>query len=338
MRLDELARRIGGEVAGDPSIEITRVVPPEEAGPGTIVVLSDPRQIPAAEAARAAVILSQDSPPTSSPGIRVRNARVAFALALRALMLQKAPPPGVHPTGILGERVHLGAGVSVGPYAVIADDVTLGDRVQVHAHAVIEDHVQIGPDCVLHPHVAIRHGCTLGARVVLQTGTVIGSDGFGYAQDGERRHIPIPQVGTVALADDVEIGANSAVDRATLGVTRIGRGSKLDNFIHIAHNVEVGEDVAMAAACFVAGSTTIGNRVLIGGSVAIGDHIKIGDDAVVLGDSAIPTDIPPGAVVAGHPAWPRMAQRRAEAAFQRLPEVVQQLRKLEQRVRQLEGG
>ncbi len=338
MRLDALAQRVGGDLVGDPSIEVHQVVSPEEARPGTVVVLTDPRRLPEVEAARAPVILSRDAPETHLPAIRVGNVRLALALAIRAFVPPKTPPPGIHPTCVVGSRARIGDGAFLGPLVTVGDDVTIGARAQIHPHGVVEDGVQIGPECVLHARVTIRYGCSLGARVVIQSGTVIGSDGFGYAQDAQRRHVLIPQVGRVVIGDDVEIGANVTVDRGTLGATRIGRGTKLDNLIHIAHNVQIGEDVAIAAAVFIGGSTRIGNRVLIAGLTGIRDHIEIGDDAIVMGDTGVSQDVPPGEMVAGHPAWPRTSQRRAEAAYRRLPELVRRLRDLEQRVRRLEGA
>ncbi len=338
MRLDALAQRVGGDLAGDPSIEVHQVVSPEEARPGTVVVLTDPRRLPEVEAARAPVILPRDAPETQLPAIRVGNVRLALALAIRAFIPPKTPPSGIHPTCVIGSRARIDDGAFLGPLVTVGGDVTIGARAQIHAHGVIEDGVQIGPECVLHARVTIRHGCSLGARVVIQSGTVIGSDGFGYAQDAQRRHVFIPQVGRVVLGDDVEIGANVTVDRAMLGATRIGRGTKLDNLIHIAHNVQIGEDVAIAAGVFIGGSTRIGNRVLIAGLTGIRDHIEIADDAIVMGDTGVSQDVPPGEVVAGHPAWPRKSQRRAEAAYRRLPELVRRLRDLEQRVRRLEGA
>jgi UDP-3-O-[3-hydroxymyristoyl] glucosamine N-acyltransferase len=337
MRLADLAERVGGTLTGDPDLEVTRVAPPAEAGPGAVVVITDAALVPQIDGRAAAVIVREDAPATRGPAIRVRDPRLALARALRALVPAARPAPGVHATCILGERVRLGDGVFLGPYVVVGSDVVLGDRAQVHAHGILEDGVRVGPESVLHARVTIRHGCTLGARVVIQSGTVIGSDGFGYAQDDARRHVPIPQVGTVVLGDDVEIGANSAVDRATLGATRIGRGTKLDNYVHIGHNVEIGEDVAMAAACFIAGSVRIGNRVLIGGMSGVADHLTVGDDAVVLGDTGVTRDVPPRTVVAGHPARPRMQHHRAGAAAQRLPAALRELAELRRRLDRLEG-
>ncbi len=337
MRLDALAQRVDGELVGDPSIEVDAVVPPEDARPGAVVVLTDPRRLPQVEAARAVVMLPRDAPATSLPAIRVANIRMALALTLRALVPTVAPQPGVHPTCVIGTGSRIGRDVYLGPYVVVGDGVTIGDRAQVHAHGVLEQGVELGPECVLHSRVTIRHRCSLAARVIVQSGAVIGSDGFGYAQDARRRHLAIPQVGRVIIGDDVEIGANVTIDRAMLGATRIGRGTKIDNLVHIAHNVEIGEDCALAAAVFIAGSTRIGNRVLIAGLTGIRDHIEIGDDAIVMGDTGVSRDVAPGAMVAGHPAQPRLAQRRSEAAYWRLPEMVKQLRALAQRVGRLEG-
>jgi UDP-3-O-[3-hydroxymyristoyl] glucosamine N-acyltransferase len=337
MRLAELAERVGGRVIGDPDVEVGRVATPDEAGPGVVVVVADAALLAGADGRAGAVIIREDAPPTRGPAIRVRDTRLALAHALRVLMPAAPPAAGVHPTAVLGDRVRLGTGVFLGPYVVVGSDVTVGDRAQIHAHGVLEDGVRIGPDALLHPRVTIRSRCSLGARVVIQSGAVIGSDGFGYAQDAARRHVPIPQVGIVVLSDDVEVGANSTIDRATLGATRIGRGTKLDNYVHIGHNVEIGEDVAMAAACFIAGSVRIGDRVLMGGMSGVADHLTIGDDAVVMGDSGVTRDVPPRTVVAGHPARPRMQRHRADAAVLRLPEALRDLADLRRRLDRLEG-
>ena len=337
MRLDALAQRVDGELVGDPSLEVDAVVQPEEARPGAVVVLTDPRRLPEAEAAGAAVILPRDAPATALPAIRVADVRMALARAIRALVPAPPAPSGIHPTCVIGAGGRIGEGVHLGPYVVVGDGVVIGDRVQVHAHGILEEGVELGPDCVLHPRVTIRARCRLGSRVIVQSGAVIGSDGFGYAQDARRRHVPIPQVGRAVIGDDVEIGANVTIDRATLGETRIGRGTKIDNLVHIAHNVDIGEDCALAAAVFIAGSSRLGNRVLVGGLVGMADHVEVGDDAIIMGDTGVSRRVPARAVVAGHPAQNRIAQRRSEAVFFRLPEMMRQLRELAQRVARLEG-
>lgn len=336
MRLADLAERVGGAVSGDPDVEVVRVAAPAEATADAVVVVADPGLLPGIDGRAGAVIIREDAPATRGPAIRVRDTRLALALALRALAPASRPAPGIHPTCVLGERVRLGDGVFLGPYVVVGADVVLGDRVQIHAHGIVEDGVEVGADSVLHAHATVRRACTLGARVVIQSGAVIGSDGFGYAQDAARRHVPIPQIGTVVLGDDVEIGANSTVDRATLGETRIGRGTKLDNYVHVGHNVEIGEDVAMAAGCLIAGSVRIGSRVLMGGMSGVADHLTIGDDAIVLGDTGVTRDVPPRAVVAGRPARPRMEYHRAAAAVLRLPEALRELADLRRRLDRLE--
>jgi UDP-3-O-[3-hydroxymyristoyl] glucosamine N-acyltransferase len=252
--------------------------------------------------------------------------------ALVPLLSRFQPPttarPGVHPTAVLGKGVTLGADAEIGPYAVVGDGSRLGDRVRIGSHAVVGAGCRIGADTVLHPHVTLYEGVVVGARVILHAGVRVGSDGFGYAflQGGHRK---VPQVGGCVIEDEVEIGANSCVDRGSIGDTVIGRGSKLDNQVHIAHNVRLGPHCALAAQVGLAGSTTLGAGVQMGGQSGAAGHLTLGDRAAVGGASAVFHDVPAGETVLGSPAADIKLMRRAWALIPRIPELFRRLRALE---------
>jgi UDP-3-O-[3-hydroxymyristoyl] glucosamine N-acyltransferase len=246
------------------------------------------------------------------------------------------PPIGIHPTAVLGSEVRLGENVSIGPYAVIEDGAVIGDGAVVMAHSYVGHRAQIGKDAFLYPQVVVREECVLGERVVIHSGTVIGADGFGYARDGAVYH-KVPQVGNVVLDDDVEIGANSCVDRAATGTTRIGRGSKIDNLVQIGHNVQTGEHVIVAAMSGIAGSTRVGSHVTVGAQAGIVGHIELGDGSTVATRGGVTKSVPAGSVVSGvFPARPHAIERRIQASIAKLPQLVARLRELEHRLATIE--
>jgi UDP-3-O-[3-hydroxymyristoyl] glucosamine N-acyltransferase len=338
VRLSELAERLGCRLEGDGTIDITRVAGLEAAGPGDISFFSNARYLPALRATRAsAVILADDGPAAPAAMLRAGNPYLAFARALDILMPAARPTPGVHPSAIVSRTASMGADVSIGPFAVIEDEASLGDRVVVHAHAVVGRGATIGADSVLHSRVSVREGCTLGSRVVVQDGAVIGSDGFGFVTDESGVHHKIAQRAAVTIEDDVEIGANTAIDRPAVGETRIGRGTKIDNLVQIAHGVRVGEHTLLAAQVGIAGSTAIGNHVVLAGQVGVAGHLTIGDGVKATAQTGIPNSIDADAFVSGYPAIDNRDWLKSSAVFRRLPELKKQLHDLLHRLEALEA-
>lgn len=330
--LREIAEQVGGVLEGAGDAEIGGVAGLEEAGPGDLAFVAHPRYRGALRDTRATAVLAP--PGVDCPAhVRVVRTKDPYAALRCVLMLfGSGTPPvhGIHPTALVPGDAELGEGVGVGPHAVLGSGVKLGAGTQVGAGAYIGAAASTGADCILHPHVYIGERCVVGDRVVIQPGAVIGSDGFGYAFV-EGRYLRIPQVGIVEIGDDVEIGANACIDRAALGKTRIGRGTKIDNLVQIAHNVALGEDCALAAQVGVAGSTRIGKLVRLGGQAGLAGHVRVGDGAQVAAQGGVIGDVPPGVIVSGYPARPHREALRAEAALRRLPELVRRVRALEQR-------
>ncbi len=337
MKLGDLAARLGGIVSGDPAIEISAVGEIASAGPGAIVYAADARTLNAAEeGAAAALLVPADLAPRQKPAIRVANARLAFA---RLLELFAPPPdraPGVHPTAVIGAESELGEGVHIAPHVVLGDRVRVGARSALLAGTVVGSDVIIGEDCTIYPHVTIREGSVLGNRVMLHPGVVIGSDGFGYAS-GEAAPVKIPHLGRVVIEDDVEIGANTAIDRATLGETRVGRYTKIDNLVQIAHNVRIGRGVLIAGQVGVAGSVTVGDGAVLAGQAGVSDHVQIGEGATVLSRARVTKDIPARQVVSGLWAAPHREEMRIEALLRRLPELYRLVEALQRRLAELTG-
>lgn len=332
MKLRELAARLGCELRGDGELEIRGVAGLDDAGPADLSFLANPRYADKLEASRAGALVVAPGQATSSPALVSDNPYLAFARAVALLRPQPRPAAGVHPSARVDPSAVLGEGVHVGALAVVGAGARVGARSVLHPHVVLYDGVELGEDCELHSGVHVRERCRLGSRVVVQNGAVIGADGFGFARDAEGRYHKFPQVGIVVVEDDVEIGALTAIDRAALGETRIGRGTKLDNLVQVGHSVTIGEDSVLAGQVGVAGSTRIGRRVTLAGQVGVAGHLEIGDGVVATAQTGIPGSLEPGAVVSGSPAIENRAWLKSSAVFAKLPELLRRLRELERKV------
>jgi UDP-3-O-[3-hydroxymyristoyl] glucosamine N-acyltransferase len=335
LKATEIARAVGGRYEGGADPELSGVAPLDHARASDLALLSSPRYLPDADASSAGAVLVSatlaDRLSGEIPRIVVPDTHRALAVLLPLLY---PPPPrhaGVHPTAVLGEGVELGDGVSVGAYAVIGAGTRLGDGVVLEPHVTIGRRCRIGPDAYLHPHVTLYDGVQVGARTVLHAGVRLGVDGFGYTQQ-QGRHVKVAQVGGCEVGDDVEIGANSCVDRGSIGTTVIGNGCKIDNLVHIGHNVRLGEHCIVIAQVGVSGSTRVGRYVTLAGQAGIAGHISIGDGAVVGAQAGVIGNIAAGQTVSGYPARPHRDAMRSLAAVARLPELTKRLRALERAV------
>jgi len=339
-RLAELAARVGGEVVGDGERVIAGIASLEDAGPDDLSLLAEPRYRAAAAASAAGALLvpraAAGGPALEAPPGRdlvlVADPRRAMARLLEALYPPYRPPAGVHPTAVVGAGCAVDPSAHVGPYAVVGDGSVLEAGVAIEAHAVVGRDCRVGAGSRLHPHAVLYDRTELGARCELHAGAVVGSDGFGYAPGEDGLPRKVPQVGRTVLGPDVEIGANSTIDRATLGTTAVGAGSKLDNLVHLAHNVRLGRGCLLAAHVGVAGSTRIGDGVVLAGQVGVTDHLEIGDGVQVAAKSAVMKSVAAGARVGGIPARDLARWQRQVAAQGRLADVVRRLAALERRL------
>ncbi|MGI8565311.1 MAG: UDP-3-O-(3-hydroxymyristoyl)glucosamine N-acyltransferase [Pyrinomonadaceae bacterium] len=339
MKLTELARATGASLEGeDIEIEITGAAGLDDAAPGHVTFLANPRYTPRMRTTRASAIYlgAGVEAPSGIAVLRARDPYLAYTRALRLFHPEPTFEPSVHPSAVIAPSAKVAEGVSIGACAVIGEDVEIGTGVRIYPNVTIYDRVRIGDDSVIHAGATIREDSILGARVIVHNNAVIGSDGFGYAKDEEAHWLKIPQTGRVHIEDDVEVGAGATIDRASVGETRIARGAKIDNLVQIGHSCTVGEDALLCAQVGLAGSSHIGKRVILAGQAGVAGHLTIGDDAVLTAKSATSHDVPPGKMISGIPAFDNREWLRSIAAFKRLGEMQRTIRVLEVRLAQLE--
>lgn len=329
LTLGDVAERIGAELQGDPGVPVRGVAGIETAGPDQVTFVANPKYAGQARTTSAAAVLVEPDFPALEgvATLRIRNPYLAFARVLDLFYAAPSYAPGVHATAVVDPSAAVGEDAHVGPYAVIGPRVTLGAGAVVLAHVVIYEGAQIGSRFFAHAHAVVREFCRIGDDVTLQNGVVVGGDGFGYAKEGAAWR-KIVQSGITVLEDGVEVQSNSCIDRASVGETRIGRGSKVDNLVQVGHGSLVGENTLLCAQVGLAGSTEIGDRVILAGQVGVAGHLKIGDDAVATAQTGIPGDVAAKAVVSGYPAMDNRQWLRSAAGFARLPELIRDVRVL----------
>jgi UDP-3-O-[3-hydroxymyristoyl] glucosamine N-acyltransferase len=338
VRLDDLASLIGCRLEGDGSTEISGVAGLEQAGPHDVSFFSNPKYTAALKSTHAAaVILGDDVPSPGRVALRTANPYVAFAKALELFASIPGPAVGVDSRSIVGKDVALGKNVAIGPFVCIGDNATVGDGTIIYSHVSIGPGTRVGAGCILYSHVAVRERITIGNRVILHSGVVVGSDGYGFARQSDGTHYKVPQAGTIVIEDDVELGANTAVDRPGVGETRIGAGTKIDNLVQVAHGVHVGARVLLAGQVGIAGSTKIEDDVVLAGQVGVAGHVTIGKGVIATAQTGIPNSVEPGQFISGYPAIPNRDWLKASAVFKKLPELKKTIADLERRVADLEA-
>lgn len=336
VRLQDVARLIGAVLEGDPDALVGNLAGIDKAGPGDLAFVANPRYVRFIPTTGATAIIC--SPTVTAPGknlLKVDNPYLAYAKVMHFVFPPKKQSGTVDSRAFVGRDVELGANVTIYPFASIGNGCRIGDNTTIYPGCHLDDQVTVGSDTLIYANVSIREQCVIGSRVIIHAGAVIGSDGFGFAKDGPR-YFKIPQVGNVRIDDDVEIGANTTIDRAAMGTTWIQRGTKIDNLVQVAHNVVIGEDSAIVAQVGISGSTSLGNRVIMGGQAATVGHISIGDDVMVGARGGASADIPAGQIVSGAPHMPHRQWLRAIRSFEKLPEMRRTLGELERRIAQLE--
>ncbi len=335
MRLKELANILGAELSGAGDTDITGVAGVREAAAGQITFIAGKNYLKElAQSKASAALVPTDIPDMHLPLLRVKNPRLAFAQALELFYVKPYRPLGISDKAAIGSNVVIGKDPSIHPFAVIADNAMIGDRVTLYAGVHVGRGSTIGDDTIVYPNVSIRDGVSIGKRVIIHSGASVGSDGFGFVTDGGKHH-KIPQVGGVVIEDDVEIGANTTIDRATLGNTLIKRGTKIDNLVQVAHNVTIGEHCLIAGRVGIAGSCTIGDYVVLAGGVGVADHVTIGNGVIATANSGIIKDIPPGQVIGGYYSMHQKEWLKVQAVLPKLPGLRKLVNDLEKEIQEL---
>jgi UDP-3-O-[3-hydroxymyristoyl] glucosamine N-acyltransferase len=334
--LGELAAAIDAHLEGDPLVEVSGVAGLETAGPSDLSFLANPRyRATAVRSSAGGIVARTDEILDGHNILRSDNPYLAFARAMVLLVPDDEPRPSVHPSAVVAPGAVIAEDATIGPLAVVEEGARIGPRVVIGAGSIVERDVVIGEGTRLYPRVTVQRGTHLGRSCIVQSGSVLGSDGFGYATDAEGRHHAIPQRGGLVIEDRVEIGANVTIDRGALDDTVIGEGTKIDNLVHVAHNVQIGRDSIIVAQVGIAGSTRIGDHAVIGGQAGIGGHATIGDRVRIGGQAGVFGDLPSGVEVSGYPARPHKQQLRLHALTARLPELFERIRALESKLHDL---
>jgi UDP-3-O-[3-hydroxymyristoyl] glucosamine N-acyltransferase len=325
--LAELADLLGAQLYGDPAAVITGVAGLENAEPGHLTFVANKRYASLARTTRAtAILVEPEFAEISAATLRLKNPYLAFARAIELFYTPPVYAPGIHPTAVIAPTARIGKNAHIGAYVVIQDHVVIGDEAVILPHVVLYPHVRVGDHLLAHAHSVVREHCQLGDHVVLQNGVIIGSDGYGFAKQDDGTWYKILQSGPAILEDRVEVQANSSIDRASIGETRIMAGAKIDSFVQVGHGSVVGRDTLLCAQVGLAGSSILGNNVVLAGKVGIAGHCTLGDGVILTANSAVSHDVPPGKVMSGSPAFDNRQWLRSTAIFQRLPEIVRKMR------------
>jgi UDP-3-O-[3-hydroxymyristoyl] glucosamine N-acyltransferase len=339
MKLAEIAEKLGCAVEGDASIEITGVAGIEEAKAGELTFLANRKYRPAlATTGASAVLLAREDARPRMAALRSANPYLDFARAIELFHAAPKYGPSVHPTAVIAGSAKIGAGAHIGPYCFVDEGVEIGDHAVLHSFVTIYRGARIGDHFFAHSHSCVREGCRIGNRVLLQNGVVVGSDGFGFAKKANGSWHKMRQTGITVIEDDVEIQALSAIDRATVGETRIGRGTKIDNLVQVGHACKVGEDTLLCGQVGLAGTTRVGSKCILAGQVGCAGHLTVGDGAILTAQSGVPGDVPAGAIYSGYPAMENREWRKSVAVFNRLPELQRELRELREEIARMRAG
>ena len=333
MKLGELAVRLGAELRGNAELDVTGVKGIEEAGPAEVTFVANPRYAALARTTRAAAVLVEPAfQDIAAATLRLKNPYLAFSRALGLFYQPPVYPPGIHSTAVIDSTASIGEGAHIGAYVVVGPQVRIGPHATLLPHVVLYPGVHIGSHLFAHAHAVVRENCILGDHVTLENGAIVGADGFGFAKNEAGQWEKIPQSGPVHLGNRVDVQANACIDRATVGATEIGDGSKIDNLVQIGHGSKVGENTLVCAQTGLAGSSVIGNNVILAGQVGIAGHCTVGDGVILTAQSAVSHDVAPGKVISGSPGFDNRVWLRAVTIFQRLPELLKRLDRVEKKL------